>query len=182
MNCWKSVNIIKEYGIERILFLALFGIFSFFTVFYLTYSMLYPSAYLADLGVFFLFFLLLAIAPFHKLMHCVPLWMVGKKAKLKIKLGLEIYRPTMACCIPSRLSRNLTIIVVLFPFLSITFLTCVGAFLIPAYMHYFAIFSAINFGYSITDFIYALKLYKAPKHSFIEDHEDGFDILIKSML
>jgi hypothetical protein len=108
--------------------------------------------------------------------------MIGKKAKLKIKFGLEMYRPTMACCIPSPLSRNLTIIVVLFPFLSITFFACVGAFLTPSYMHYFAIFSAINFGYSITDFIYAIKLYKAPRHSFIEDHEDGFDILIKSML
>lgn len=177
MNCWKSINIIQDYGSLRINMIAISNGLIFFLLFYLILSTIFPNNRLVPIGFFPLFLSILIIPFIHKLFHCLPIWMLGKRATLCIRIKGKM--PIIHCLIEKPLSKNQCFIVSLFPVIILTMLAIVFANYHPGYIHYIAIIASINFGMSTYDFIYAKKLLTAPKRCYIEDNPSGFHILIR---
>ncbi len=152
-------------------------IFSFLLL-YLFFSTLFPTQTVTEYGILPLIIGLLFILPIHKALHCIPVWMLGKKAYLSFQKKHSTLSGMIHCYIPSPLSRNVSIITLLFPVIIITLLCAIGAYLSPEHMHYFVIISSINMGISVYDFVYVSHLFRAPRNSFIEDFPEGFHILV----
>jgi len=176
MNCWKSLNIIKEYGSKRLIFYSVIFAFAFFNCFYLTYSILFPLTLTQAITWYAIIALLFLVVPVHQLMHCIPLWVSGKKVGLSLSMFILPPRKSFSSSKP--LQRNLFILSVLFPFSFITIASLIGAFLYPEYMYGFSMFAALNAGISTVDFLYVMSVRKAPRHAYIENHTDGLNILL----
>ncbi|WP_026672497.1 DUF3267 domain-containing protein [Alkalihalobacterium bogoriense] len=178
MNCWKSINISRDYGSTRLSLISFSSIIGFFLFFYLLLSSIIPTPPYMEYGVLPLLIGIPVLFIVHKLLHCVPIWMIGKKAKIEWAKTNRI--PKLFCHIIEPLPRNVCLISTLFPVFIITFICCVGAYLSPAHLHYFSILASVNFGLSVYDILYAMQVTRAPKEAFISDHKEGFHILIKS--
>ncbi|WP_209122788.1 DUF3267 domain-containing protein [Alkalihalobacillus sp. BA299] len=176
MFCWKSVNIARDFGHTRLTIVSITSGVLFFLVFYLFLSSFIEVTSINQYGVIPFIGGLILITIFHKLLHCVPIWLCGKYAKLTIKRTQKF--PILYCFIPNTITKRLCITSALFPLLTITVFATIGSIFSPEHLPYFSIFAAINFGLSIYDIIYVTHLFKAPKSSFIEDHYDGFHILL----
>jgi hypothetical protein len=65
------------------------------------------------------------------------------------------------------------------PFFFVTVILLSGSFYFPAYMHYFCIALAFHIGLCVPDFIFIKHLLFAPKMCFVEEFEDGFEVLVQ---
>ncbi|OLO36437.1 hypothetical protein BTR23_15330 [Alkalihalophilus pseudofirmus] len=176
MFCWKSVNITREFGNTRLKIVSITSAILFFLIYYLFLSSFIDVTNVNQYGVLSFIIGLFLVPLIHKLLHCVPIWLCGKKAKLTIKK--RKFMPILFCFIPNTISKRLCITASLFPLIMITTITTIGSIVSPEHLPYFVIYSAINFGLSIYDIIYVNYLIRAPKSSFIEDHYDEFHILL----
>ncbi|WP_078552621.1 DUF3267 domain-containing protein [Bacillus alkalicellulosilyticus] len=177
MNCWKSINISRDYGSIRLSMISCISILIFFLFYYLLLSSLISVTQYIEYGILPIILGIPTVILLHKLFHCIPIWLSGNKANIEVVMADRI--PRVFCCIPQPLHRNTCILSALFPVLLVTSGCFIGATFSPEHLHYFAIFASINFGMSIYDLMYAYQLTKAPKDSLIEDHREGFHILIK---
>ncbi len=79
MNCWKTINLIKDYGAVRLLLTAVGFMILFFICNFLAFGLLRPNISLSD-GHVFAFCVLLVVTLFvHKVIHVLP--MICKKEK-----------------------------------------------------------------------------------------------------
>ncbi|MGO4887486.1 DUF3267 domain-containing protein [Anaerobacillus sp. MEB173] len=177
MNCWKSIHISREYSTGRLIMIALTAMLAYFNIFYLSFSVLMTTE-LIEYGFLAFFVGILLIIPLHKLLHCIPIWLTRRKATLSIRI-IRNCIPLVYYRIYGTIPRNLSILSVVAPAVTITGFCIIGTYFMPYYLHYFAIFSAVNIGLSVTDFIYLKQLIKAPKHSYVEDFSTGFHILLR---
>lgn len=177
MNCLKSVHIIREYGTIRLTILAIFLMVTFFTLFYVGFGNLYPNLSLGAINPLLLIAALGLAYPMHKLFHGLPVWMSGYHCRLSIQWKPGY--PLLFCDLRSRLPRNLALCVVVFPGTLLTLAAMMTAALEPQWLPYMAVAAAVNFGLSVTDWIYAALLLKTPPHAYIEDFHDGFHVLIR---
>lgn len=180
MNCWKSINLIKQYGGQRLFIVSILIALLFFMSFFSMFQLTYPNIKSTELGPLPLLFSAMFALPAHKVFHCIPLWITGKKAKLVFKPSSLGFMPMIFCNFSHTITRNTTMVLVLFPMIAITGLCITGAVFLPELMPLFITFAAVNIGLSYVDWLYFLCLLKAPRWSLIEDHHDGFSILIKS--
>ena len=123
---------------------------------------------------------LLFVVPGHKLTHCIPLWMTGRKVPIRFERSLLI--PNIQCVIRQPISKRMYLIVTALPAMLGTFLTVILTFEFPSGQDYFGALGAINFGLSLTDIIYFFKLINAPRNAYVEDDQYGCRILIKQTL
>ncbi len=163
----------------RLAIISFTAIIISFLILYLILSLLLPAHSFSEYGFIPLLLGCLLIMPLHKLLHCIPLWISGNKAYITFhpNRGFLCFH----CHIPNALSRRLSIVTVLSPILFLTIVCIAGSWFSPEHMHYFVIFASINIGLSVYDLIYVIQLIKAPKHAFIEDHNNGFHILINKI-
>lgn len=177
MNCWKTINLTKDVGQHRILFLSMITMVFVFILSYLFINLLFPNVHLKD-GHFLMFVLLLiSINPIHKLLHALPILLSGCRVSLKLKQFFWL--PTFQIKACQSISRVNMIVSLLVPFVIITSIIIFGSIQYPAYMHYFCIAMALNIGLCVRDFIFLKHLLTAPKMSYIEEYEDGYEVLIQ---
>lgn len=178
MSCWKSINLSKDYGLPRISILSLLVMLGSFVFIYLSLSMVYKTVELQDNYVLAFLSGLLLVPAAHQFLHILPAWLFFKRASLKLKKKYGL--PVVYTRFHQSMSKQLSLVCLSAPFLILTSTFMLCSYWLPEYMHYFSMMSAINIGLSVTDFIYILLFLKAPKRCYIENFNDGFDILIRN--
>ncbi|MBA2174568.1 DUF3267 domain-containing protein [Halobacillus locisalis] len=178
MNCWKSVNINKEFGLNRVYLMSfLTGLLSFLLL-YLPLSMYHGTHDVKDHGFLPLLIILFFLPSMHRLMHILPLVLFYKRFKVKFKFKKR-FIPTFSYQCMSKLSKRTSMIMALAPTLFITVPALVTSMVFPNYFAYLVIFAAVNIGLSFSDFLYVHYFAKAPRECIIENAKEGFDILIR---
>lgn len=179
MNCWKTINITREFGVHRLTMIGLIvTIFSFITL-YVFLSSLFPGIDFSDNGLSLFIISSLFLVHLHKLTHAIPAWLLRKKTRIDIEWQYHIF-PYINVHYCESMSKFTFIVSKLFPSFLITVPMIIASLTFPAYMHYFTMLAALNIGVSITDFIYLYLFFKAPKKCYIENFDGGFDILINN--
>ncbi|MDQ0254217.1 hypothetical protein J2S74_001592 [Evansella vedderi] len=176
MNCWKSISIEKEFGRERLLFMSLIMMLSYFIIHFVFFRTFISNVPFVDFGLPLLFFIL-SIIPVHILLHCLPIWAFGKKATISIR---EQW-PYCNFSTKQAISKQLLIVSIAFPLVVITLVTIIISVMMPQWMHVMAIVAAINMGLSVYDLLYLKQLIHAPKSCVIEEYENGYNILYKGV-
>jgi hypothetical protein len=177
MNCWKTINLSRDLGNQRLIVVSLIVMLAAFIMIYVPLSIIYESIHLNDDYLFLFLICLFLIIPIHLICHALPTWIIGQKIKIKISFKSVIF-PIFYIEYNHSLSRNLKIVSFLAPTLLITCPLLFFSIIYPQYMHYLSIGAAINIGLSVTDIIYLMILIKAPRKSIIEHTKYSFDILI----
>lgn len=176
MHCWKTINVKKEYGFNRLFTFAVIAGAGVFTAFYVLLNLLYSTP-LSD--SYFLIFILsiLAVYPLHKLCHFLPL--IGSRKCLQFILRKQLgLVPGISLHVKEPVAKTRFLLALLTPFLLLNSLFILLSAFFPAYIHYLAILLAYHCSLCLTDLIYIRHLLRTPKHALIEETETGFEILV----
>lgn len=171
MNCWKTINLMKDYGAVRIILTAVCFMILVFISTFLAFELLRPGTSLSDEYVSLFGGLLVVILFVHKVIHVLPI--ICKKRKIEKKFYILRMRTW------KRIPKTTMLISLVSPFLLITPVLFYAALAFPNHAHYFCMILGIHAGYCLPDFLLALKLVKAPKTAFIDQEADGLDILVE---
>ncbi|WP_217586016.1 DUF3267 domain-containing protein [Lentibacillus saliphilus] len=178
MNCWKSINIEKDYGSNRLYLMAfLIGIGSFIVLF-VPVSMIHGTESVVDKGIVPFILALISLPTLHSLTHMIPVLMVGKPIKIKFKTSIKCL-PTFHCYSGSYLSKTLALSSMVLPTIFITIPGLIVSLLMPHIFVYVLAFTAIHIGISLRDFLYIIHILKAPKMAVVENGTADLDILIE---
>ncbi|MGP7819001.1 DUF3267 domain-containing protein [Niallia sp. 01092] len=180
MNCWKTINMNKQYGLQRLFIISSITMILTFLFLYVPTTTYFAQNSLND-NYFILFLLcLLFIYPVHKLLHLLPLIPLGNKVKKTMDVQYRFF-PIISIRASEPIKKGHFLISSVTPFivLNITFIAC--CFLFTHYVHYFLILFAYHFGLCVPDFIRMKNLWKSPSRCFVEENEDGFEILINKI-
>ncbi|WP_257349436.1 DUF3267 domain-containing protein [Pseudalkalibacillus decolorationis] len=175
MNCFKSINLIRDYGKLRLWFMSCLFSLTYFIVYFMSFSMYHPDTIYIQTGILPVLFSAIIVLPIHVTLHCLPLWLSGKRASVAV----GDTRFSFYCRIPSVISRRVALITVSMPLFLITAGALLGPLFFPQYLHLFAIISTLNIFLSVKDMIYIQHLWNAPKDSFLEDGNSGFQIIVR---
>jgi hypothetical protein len=178
MNCWKSINIRRDYGTLRITLFSIIVMLSYFIIFYLIFSAFHHEKKFFELGLLPFLLGLCIILPLHKLIHLLPLLL--SKTKIEFSFSKNKKLPLPCFLIEEKVPKNITMLSMLLPFVSLTLIAIIGSILFPNFFHYFAIFSAINLGISVIDLLFIYQISQAPSHAVIENSKVGIDILVNN--
>ncbi|WP_108671914.1 DUF3267 domain-containing protein [Peribacillus acanthi] len=176
MNCWKSINFSKQYGWPRIMILSFLTMLLSFTVIYTFLSVGVNPAKLYDDRYVWLFVGIFIIYPLHKMLHFLPL--MGHIDKVKFSMGPYKFFPIVSFRVIEPIHKNLFILALLSPFIIITTCLSAGALLLEHYAHYFTILLSLHIGLCVSDFISIKNILGSPNRCFIEENEDGYEILV----
>lgn len=177
MNCWKSFNINRDHGSIRLIILSLFSMITYIIVYNFAITTFFDHMNRVVFNPIMILVCVIFTIPIHKLAHCLPLWLSGKRAYLTINHSIML--PVLNCHFKHPISKRLCLLVMATPALIGTVLSFGLTWFFPSDMDYFGTVGALNFGLSAADFIYIINLLKAPHNSFVEDDQDGCRILIK---
>jgi len=176
MHCWKTINVKKQYGLDRLYIMSALIALGVFMSFYIVLNILYSDP-LSDQNFLLFIGAILAVYPLHKLCHFLPLVGCRKCLKLIVKKQLKVL-PKISLHISEPVSKIRFILTLAAPFLLIN-TTIVGlSLLMPVYSHYFAMLLAYHSGLCLTDLIYMRNLAHSPKDALIEETDTGFEILV----
>lgn len=180
MHCWKTINLKKQYGFDRLFMIsALFGIAVFMTA-YIGLTIIYATP-LSD--QYFLFFImaLLGIYPLHKLLHFLPLIGCHKSLKFIIRKQMKVC-PAISLHINEPVPKIRFLLSLATPFLVLNTVLVTLSVLYPAFTHYFAMLLAYHCALCLTDIIYLRNLARSPKYALIEETDTGFEILVPPVM
>ncbi|WP_186579168.1 DUF3267 domain-containing protein [Aquibacillus kalidii] len=178
MNCWKTINVTRQVGINRIYLFSLIMLLLSFIFLYLPFSIIHQSHDIRDHGMFPLIIGLILLPLAHKLMHILPLLLVNRRIKFKCSMK-NSFIPNISLLSRAKMSKNMVCFVLLAPTLFLTIPGLISSYLFADYYVYFLIFTSFNIGLSFTDFLYTKHLLEAPKKCIIENAGDGYDILVQ---
>jgi hypothetical protein len=179
MNCWKTVNFSKQYGNNRLFILSLFTTLLSFIILYV------PIAYLSVSPLKSNHFLLLVLGlifmyPIHKLLHFLPILHLGNRVKKTVELLCGVM-PIISVRVHEPLGKWTFLLALFCPFFIIGSIIMSGFILFPNYSHYLTILLAYHIGMCVADFIRAKNVLFAPNHSYIEENDEGFEILVRKV-
>lgn len=176
MHCWKTINVQKQYGHDRIFLLSMIVVFAVFFCFYISINVFRHGPISDDLFLVFLGGFLL-IYPLHKLLHFIPI--AGLKQRLRFSIITRLgFIPTLNMRIHEPVMKSHYMISLIIPFITINSGLIISAILFPSFRHYFAILLAYHCGLCLIDLLYFKHLLKTPKKALIEETDKGFQILI----
>ncbi|WP_082234715.1 DUF3267 domain-containing protein [Halobacillus massiliensis] len=178
MNCWKSINIQKEFGLNRVYLMSFLTALLSFLILYLPFSIIHGTHDVKDHGFLPLLIILFFLPAIHRLMHILPLILFYKKIKVQFRSKNRL-TPTFSYQCKSKLSKQVSIIMALAPTLLITLPALMMGYVFPSYFAYLIIFASVNIGLSFTDFLYLNQFMRAPRRCVIENAKGGYDILIR---
>ncbi|UOR13210.1 DUF3267 domain-containing protein [Halobacillus amylolyticus] len=178
MNCWKTVDINKEFGPNRINLLSLLTGLMSFLIIYLPFSIIHGTHELKDHGFVPLMMILFLLPAMHRLMHILPLVLLYKRVRVTFKFRKR-FTPTFTYQCTSKLSKQTSIIMALAPTFLITMPALMMSFIFPGYFAYLVLFAAVNIGLSFSDFLYLNQFARAPRRCVISNSKSGYDILIQ---
>lgn len=178
MNCWKTINLSKDVGSQRILFISTLTMVFVFILTYLPINLLLPNVHFKDQHFLLFILLLVSMIPIHKLLHVFPLILCGCRVSLKIKYYylLPIFQIRTCDCV----KKGNMIVSLFFPFFIFTAILFLSSIYFPAYVHYLCIALAFHIGLCVPDFILIRHILFAPKTCFIEEFEDGYEVLVQT--
>ncbi|GAE25884.1 hypothetical protein JCM9140_1905 [Halalkalibacter wakoensis JCM 9140] len=177
MNCWKTIRLNRDYGTLRLMMYSGCTMLFSFLFYYLVVSSLISTTESPNISLPLFVISIIALLFFHKVLHLLPLWICGKKANVKTNWLSAI--PVYSVRFSKPLARNVYLISLLTPVLVITTTGALASAMFPTYLAYISILSSIHFGVAFYDILFASYLIKAPKQSYVENHEEGFHILVK---
>ncbi|MBO0993615.1 DUF3267 domain-containing protein [Bacillus sp. SD088] len=178
MHCWKSFNVNRKYHFLRIFTTSSFiSLLVFLFIYVLIQTM--ASGQLKDNHALTFFIILILLYPLHKFCHLLPLRCAYGKIKLKIEWYFHIL-PIMQLNIFTPVSKAQYSLALIFPFIIINSILIAALFLFPSYRHYIAILLSYHIGLCTPDFKFLKTLLASPSGSFIEETENGYEILVKN--
>lgn len=176
MHCWKTINVRKQYGLERLFILSSLLVIIVFSFAYALLGIINNSQKSDD--YFWIFVIaFLGLYPIHKLFHFIPMFRHRDKIKF-IVIKQFRYIPTLHLRIIEPICKSRFLFILMAPFIFVNVLLIIGALTIPIFAHYFTILFAYHCGICLIDLIYAKNLSKSPKHALIEETDAGYEILI----
>ncbi|MFC3040687.1 DUF3267 domain-containing protein [Virgibacillus xinjiangensis] len=179
MNCWKSININKEFGLQRMNFISFLVSILAFTVLYVPVSIVHgrmPNNEAAFVPFLIVLFFLPMI---HTLMHILPLIVMNKRVNFVYKKKYKCI-PVISYSTKYHLTKKVSFITAGAPSLLLTVPGIAASYMFPEYYFYFLVLASIHIGMSFIDYLYMVYIWKAPKCAFIDNRHDGFDILLKA--
>jgi len=177
MNCYKSINITKEIGQNRLLIISmLIGILSFI-ILYVPYS-LHHTSHMNQTGLLPFLAILVFLPSIHSCMNILPLIIMQKRIKVHYKRKNKFF-PAFNYYTASHLSKKAALACAIAPTLFITIPGLIASLLFPAFFVYILLLTCIHIGVTYIDFLRIKYIIKAPKRAFIQNVDDGFDILLK---
>jgi Putative zincin peptidase len=177
MNCWKTINLSKDVGHYRILFISMLTMLFIFILTYLPINLLLPNIHLKDDHFFIFILLLFSMFPIHKLLHVVPLLISGSRVSMKIKFFYLL--PVIQVKASESIKKRNMLLSLMSPFLIVTIALLLGSLFFSDYLHYFCIAMALHIGICVPDFMISKHLLLAPKMCFIEEFDDGYEVLVQ---
>ncbi|MBS4188770.1 DUF3267 domain-containing protein [Bacillus sp. FJAT-49705] len=177
MNSWKTINFSKQYGSQRLFILSSLTMLLTFILAYVPAQFLFKAKTLQDNYFILLLFGLWLIYPLHKLFHYLPIAHHSKKIKKMLTIRYGIF-PIIQIKVFEPISKWQFIIALFMPFVVINSLIAWACFIFPHYVHYFTILLAFHVGICLSDIICVKNVLFAPKSSYIEENDDGFEILL----
>ncbi|KEZ47382.1 DUF3267 domain-containing protein [Metabacillus indicus] len=178
MNCWKTINLSKDYGFHRLSILAAFIMMTTFIGIYLPLMVVFPYIHLKADHFLLLLLFAFCVVPCHKLLHALPLWMAGYRVSLKCRVQSYIL-PVIYLKTNCNVSKTMMLLSLAAPIVLVNSVLAAGLIAFPSYLHYFSLGIAFHTGICITDFIYMNHLLKAPKACYIEEADESFEILFQ---
>ena len=176
MHCWKTINVKKQYGLDRLYLMSALIALGVFMTFYIVLNILYSNP-LSDKNFLLFIGAILAIYPLHKLFHFLPLIGCRRCIRIIIKKQLKIV-PMISLHITEPVAKSRFILTLIAPFIAINATIVISSLMMPAYSHYFAMLLAYHCGLCLTDLIYIRNLAHSPKDALIEETDNGFEILL----
>jgi hypothetical protein len=176
VHCWKTINVKKQYGFDRIFMLSSLLVIAVFSLFYVMLEILHDNP-LSDerFTIFLLSFIL--VYPTHKAIHCIPLLRYRNRIHFSIKTQFG-FIPILSIRIKEPVPKALFIFALLAPFFIINSILIAGAFMFPVFGHYFTMLLAYHCGLCLIDLLYIKNLARSPKKALIEETETGYEILV----
>jgi len=178
MNCWKSVNLNKQYGIKWINLISIFIALLSFIILNVPFSILHQTNQLNESGIILFLVALILLPTLHSFMHILPLLLLKRRINLIIVRKKAL--PVFTFYTNSHISKNSFIFSALAPTLLITIPGIIATLLFPSIYIYSLLLTSLNIGISFLDFLTIRISFKAPKHAFVENGDEGFDILLKA--
>lgn len=157
--------------------LSVFTMVLTFILLYVPASHFFETTALYDNHFSLFLILILLLYPTHKFFHYLPIIHLGPKIKKSIDWKFKIY-PLISIRVQEPIAKSLFMTALLMPFVAISLMLIVAYFLFPHYVHYITILIAYQIGISVPDLICARTIIMAPRHSFIEENDDGYEILV----
>ncbi len=176
MHCWKTINVKKQYGLDRLYLMSALIALGVFMTFYITLTIINSNP-LSDKNFLLFIGAILAIYPLHKLFHFLPLIGCRKSIRIIIRKQLKVI-PMISLHITEPVAKIRFILTLISPFLVINTVIIALSFMMPSYAHYFAMLLAYHSGLCLTDLIYIRNLAHSPKDALIEETDNGYEILI----
>jgi hypothetical protein len=179
MNCWKTINISRQYGSQRLFILSSLTMLFSFIILYV------PVTYLSVSPLKSNYFFLLVVSicfmyPIHKLFHFIPIAHLGNRVKRSIEM-YGGFMPIIHIRVHEPIRKWTFLFALFFPFFMVGLIIGIGYILFPSYSHYFTILLAYHIGLCVSDFICAKNVLFAPNDSYIEENDEGFEILINKV-
>ncbi len=176
MHCWKTINVKKQYGMERLFLLSSIMVIAVFSIAYALLGIINDSHKSDDF--FWLFAIgVLMVYPLHKIIHFIPLFTIRNNIKVTIKRRYSIL-PIVSIRVCDPINKNRFLFSLIAPFIFINSAILIGALLAPTFAHYFTMLFAYHCGMCLIDLIYVKNLSKSPKSAFIEETDAGYQILV----
>ena len=176
MYCWKSINLNKQYGGNRIFLLSFLTTLLVFITLFTVMSLYLPIQAYRDDYVLLFMVTLLFLYPIHKMFHLIPMLLQFRNITFTFKL--YNMKQNFPFKLKDPVSKRSFLFSLLTPFSVITISFLFGALFYPAYAHYFAILISVHLGICVPDFITLWNVLHSPQKCLFEMNEDGFEILI----
>ncbi|WP_234978427.1 DUF3267 domain-containing protein [Bacillus tuaregi] len=177
MNCWKEINLTKQYGTQRVCILSIITMLFTFILLYVPANYLFVPSTLEDNYFLFLIAALWLMYPIHKIIHFFSLVHLKNKIKKTFKIKYLVM-PVIQIQIIEPISKWQYILTLILPFILINGFLFTACWIFNNYVHYFTILLAFHIGLCVSDFIYIKNVLKAPNRAYIEENENGFEILV----
>lgn len=178
MNCWKSINIVKQYGLHRITLVSFIIALLSFILLFLSFSLVFHDVTVSSNNFGWFCLSIASMFTMHKLCHALPL--LATRKQVKFRWRLKSFMPYMNIKTKKPFSKFQSYIVFLSPFFIITCALLLLTSIFPSYYHYFAMLASLNIGLCCPDFLYVKHIQGAPSACQIEELESGYDILIRN--
>ncbi len=84
MNCWKSVNTLKDFDSSRLMLISLGITLCIFIISYLIFSLYFGDISSQGIGFTLTVAAIVTLYPVHTMLHYVPLWFAGIKTDVRL--------------------------------------------------------------------------------------------------
>ena len=176
MNCWKSININQYFGSWSKINVSIFSMIVSYILFYIPFSFFVDIKMLNDNHFLQFLLILLVIYPLHKCLHVIPLIIMRENFTI-IRRKSGFFFPFIQIKIMRPIGKRIYISSLLMPFLIINSILIICLFQFPLLVHYLTFLLSFHIGICVSDFISLASLVKSPPKSYIEESDEGFEIL-----